>query len=218
MNFFKTLQVVVEENIHRRIMFPSKGVSQYPCLINYQGSVLHKQHRPFLKVFLFYCRNNPFADTINSATPMRRCTHFIITSGLGLHSLTTGSIPLVASKQYDGWGCRQFTMESSPRRTRMIFVVWRSQMKKDPSSEPATMYWPWLKETSIVIIDALSIRQCFINCTYYGMLNGRMTVNDGIKKDVTGRDHDLRRQRGTRNHCQDTLYSNQNSNLKTKYY
>ena len=67
------------------------------------------------------------------------------TSGLGLHNLTTGSIPLVANKHTEGWGCKQFTIESSPLNTLTIFVVLFSQMKNEPSSEPATIYWPLLK-------------------------------------------------------------------------
>lgn len=149
--------------------YTHNSVSLHLRLINYQGSVLYIQWGPFLQVFLFCCINNLLAGTVNSATRMRWRTYFVITSGLGLHSLTTGSIPLVASKQYDGWGCRQFTMESSPRRTRMMFVVWRSQMKKDPSSEPATMYWPWLQEIFTVISDGSSILQylSFVYVTQY---------------------------------------------------
>ena len=62
------------------------------------------------------------------------------TSGLGDHSLTTGSMPEVARRQLVGCGCKQFTIESSPLNTRTIFVVAFSQIKNDPSSEPATTY------------------------------------------------------------------------------
>ena len=61
------------------------------------------------------------------------------TSGKGLHNLTTGSIPLVASKQDVGWGCKQFTIDSSPFKTRTILEVCLSQTKKEPSSDPAIM-------------------------------------------------------------------------------
>lgn len=67
------------------------------------------------------------------------------TSGHGLHNLITGSIPLVANKHVDGCGCKQLTILSSPRSTRIILVVLRSQIKKEPSSDPATIYWPSLK-------------------------------------------------------------------------
>lgn len=66
------------------------------------------------------------------------------TSGRGLHRRTTGSIPLVASKHEVGWGCKQFTMDSSPFNTRTMLVVYLSHMKKEPSSEPATIYCPSL--------------------------------------------------------------------------
>ena len=69
----------------------------------------------------------------------------LLTSGRGLHNLTTGSIPLVANKHTEGWGCKQFTIESSPLNTLTIFVVLFSQIKNDPSSDPATIYWPLLK-------------------------------------------------------------------------
>lgn len=49
------------------------------------------------------------------------------TSGRGDQRRTSGSMPLVASKQYEGCGCRQFTMELSPRRIRTLLVVLRSQ-------------------------------------------------------------------------------------------
>ena len=39
------------------------------------------------------------------------------------------------------------TMESSPLNTCTMLVVLFSQMKKDPSSEPATIYWPLLNQT-----------------------------------------------------------------------
>lgn len=79
---------------------------------------------------------------------------FCFTSTLGLHNLTTGSIPLVARRHWVGWGWRQFTMESSPLNTLTIFVVSLSQMKNEPSSDPATTYWPLLKidrHTSIIL-------------------------------------------------------------------
>jgi hypothetical protein len=49
-------------------------------------------------------------------------------------------MPLVANKHVDGCGCKQLTILSSPRKIRTILVVLRSQMKKEPSSEPATIY------------------------------------------------------------------------------
>jgi len=49
-------------------------------------------------------------------------------------------MPLVANKHMDGCGCKQLTILSSPRNTRTILVVLRSQIKKEPSSDPATIY------------------------------------------------------------------------------
>ena len=60
-----------------------------------------------------------------------------LTSANGLHSLTTGSMPLVASRQAVGWPCRQFTMDSSPSKMRTMLVEAFSQMKNFPSSDPA---------------------------------------------------------------------------------
>ncbi len=57
-------------------------------------------------------------------------------------------MPLVARRQCVGWGWRQFTIESSPLKTRTMLLVFLSQMKNEPSSEPATMYWPLLKQKS----------------------------------------------------------------------
>lgn len=78
--------------------------------------------------------------------PIDECT-----SGLGLHNRTTGSIPLVANIHVDGWGCRQLTMDSSPRKTRTMLVVAFSQIKNEPSSEPATIYWPLLWNWYIIL-------------------------------------------------------------------
>ena len=90
---------------------------------------------------------NKQTDNVNQQTDRQtgRQTNGYITSGLGDHSLTTGSIPLVARIQAVGCGWRQLTIESSPRSTRTILVVDFSQRKNDPSSEPATIYWPLLK-------------------------------------------------------------------------
>lgn len=50
-----------------------------------------------------------------------------------------GSIPLVAKYGANGCGCKQLTIESSPFKTRTTFVVNLSQIKNDPSSDPAQM-------------------------------------------------------------------------------
>jgi len=68
----------------------------------------------------------------------------VLTSGRGLQRRTYGSMPLVANRHITGCGSRQFTIESSPRRIRTIFVVAFSQIKNEPSSDPATTYWPLL--------------------------------------------------------------------------
>lgn len=84
---------------------------------------------------------------------MYTCIHVHdIHTGCGLQSLTTLSIPLVASTQVVGWGCTQFTIQSSPLSVLTMLVVSLSHMKNDPSSEPAAIYCPLLGEEEVVII------------------------------------------------------------------
>ena len=92
------------------------------------------------------CKEKKDVEKKESCRGCRMYTGLSLTSGLGLQSLTTGSIPLVARRQCVGWGCRQLTMESSPLNTRTMFVVLFSHIKKEPSSDPATKYWPLLEE------------------------------------------------------------------------
>jgi hypothetical protein len=79
-------------------------------------------------------------------------------------------MPLVARRQVTGWGSRQLTIDSSPRRTRMMFVVAFSHMKNDPSSEPATMYCPLLHHNkpqlgaASLIINAQALINTEITC------------------------------------------------------
>lgn len=61
------------------------------------------------------------------------------TSGNGDHNLTSLSIPLVANKNSEGCGCRQFTIEVSPLNISKLFSVLLSHTKNKPSSEPATI-------------------------------------------------------------------------------
>jgi len=68
-----------------------------------------------------------------------------LTSGSGAHNLTTGSIPLVASKHDVGWLWRQLTIESSPFITLTMLPLDFSQQKNFPSSDPATINRPSLK-------------------------------------------------------------------------
>ena len=103
-----------------------------------------------------------------------------LTSGLGLHNLTTGSIPLVASIQCDGWGCRQLTMESSPLSTRSMLVVQRSHRKKEPSSDPATMYWPllhWERHT-----HTKTKQNIILSCSVYWGVPSRTAAGENILK------------------------------------
>lgn len=113
----------------------------------YVGTVLKERY-----VFIFSFKHGPFFG--------------LFTSTLGLQSLTTGSMPLVARRHCVGCGWRQFTIESSPLNTRTMFVVSLSQIKKDPSSDPATTYWPLLKIESFCwhVI-------CTISNSYKSILN-----------------------------------------------
>src|SRR6218665_1811328 len=61
-------------------------------------------------------------------------------------------MPLVASRQAVGCGSRQLTIDSSPLNTRTMLVVDLSQMKNEPSSEPATTYWPLLQCQMLLLL------------------------------------------------------------------
>lgn len=74
-----------------------------------------------------------------------------LTCGNGAQSLTTDSIPLVASRQVWGWAWTQFTIDSSPGKTRIRLVVWLSHTNRFPSSEPAAMNFPSLKSYSFML-------------------------------------------------------------------
>ena len=83
-------------------------------------------------------RNIKWLERIECMTSKTKLSHTSI--DCGDQRRTTGSMPLVASRQVDGWACTQLTMLSSAWSTLTRLVLQRSQMKRLPSSEPAAMY------------------------------------------------------------------------------
>ncbi len=69
-----------------------------------------------------------------------------LTSGCGVQMRTTLSMPEEAMRQSVGCGWTQLTVEESARRMRTMLPDSRSQMKMQPSSEPAAMYSPSLQK------------------------------------------------------------------------